>query len=95
MSTLKIKDIQNSLLSKGFEAETGRKHIFYYFKIEGKKTSIRTYISHGEKEIYDVLISLMGKQTKLTKTEFIDLIKCPLTKDIYTELLINRGYIQI
>lgn len=93
MSVLKIKDIDKSLQTKGFAVEQGRKHIFYYLTVDGKKTSIKTHVSHGESEIDDHLISAMKRQTKLEKKEFLDLINCPLSKDEYIQLLIDRGHI--
>ncbi len=74
MSTLKAKEIHNSLQLKGFEVQVDRKHIFYHLRLNGKRTSIRTHISHGEDEVDEGLISFMKKQTKLSKTEFINLI---------------------
>lgn len=93
MSVLKIKDIDRSLQAKGFAVEPDRRHIFYYLMVDGKKTSIKTHVSHGEVEIDDPLIDAMKKQTKLKKNEFLDLINCPLSKDEYIQLLIERGFI--
>ena len=95
MSVLKVKDIRNSLIVKGFHEEENRKHIFYHLLVGGKKTTIRTHVSHGETEIYDDLIDSMKKQTKLNKNEFLDLINCPLSKEKYIEILIERGHVSI
>ena len=91
MSVLKIKEIHSSLQLKGFEVQSDRKHIFYYLCVNGKRTSIRTHISHGEDEVDDSLISFMKKQTKLSKAKFIDLIKCPLSKEAYINILLEQG----
>jgi hypothetical protein len=38
--------------------------------LAGKLTSIRTKISHGEKEIGDYLIGMMSRQCKISKANF-------------------------
>lgn len=94
MATMKTADIIKSLGIKGFEQQTTHHEIFW-FKHNGKKTSIRTRVSHGEREIGDNLIGMMAKQVKLKKSEFEDLIACPLSKEEYEKILIAKGEIKI
>ncbi len=93
MATLKTRDIETSLLRKGFGPKDGD-HKFFVYYIGEKKTRIFTKISHGKTEISDPLISAMGKQVHLNKSEFIDLINCPLTKERYQKMMIDGGYIK-
>lgn len=88
MGIIKTKDIKYSLQKKGFFEEIGD-HLFYFYYIDDKKTEIYTKISHGEKEIDDFLISKMSKQLRLSKTQFIDLIRCSLSKEEYKEIVIQ------
>lgn len=87
------KDVDAALCRKGFKSHDSH-HVYYYLWVNGKKTTVRTHISHGEKEIDDNLLSFMAKQVKLTKKLFGDLIDCPLTHDQYVEHLRNAGHVE-
>jgi uncharacterized protein with gpF-like domain len=58
---------------------------FTYFSRSGKKTVVHTKISRGTKYkmLNDTLIALMSKQCKLSKSDFLNLIDCPLTQEAY------------
>jgi hypothetical protein len=82
--------ISSSLQRKGFVIEEDRDHrYFFYHSKSGKRTNVRTKISHGTKYkvLGDNLISLMSKQCKLSKADFLELIECPLTQDLYEKKL--------
>lgn len=52
MKVRSVKDIEKSLLAKGFEKATSKQkshHAYYYFKYQGKRTGVYTYLSHGAK----------------------------------------------
>jgi len=92
---LKIKTdkISSSLLKKGFVVRESH-HKYYILFVDGKKTSIRTRISHGSKEYGVNLLSAMRKQLKLNyMDELTDLINCPMSMSDYVQLLIERGQI--
>ena len=90
MATLRTKDIAASLLKKGFQSKNSdhRRFILY---VEGKRTEISTKISFGARDIGDYLINRMSIELKLEKDEFKDLVLCPLTKEKYIQLLLQRG----
>ena len=90
MKPRKTRDIENNLKRKGFRA-INRNHIFYVLYVNGKKTSIRTKISHGSKEYPGSLLIQMAKQLHLKRDEFNNLIDCPLTQEELIEILIKRG----
>jgi hypothetical protein len=86
--------ISSSLQKKGFIIEEDRDHkCFFYHSTNGKRTNIRTKVSHGTKYkvIGDNLLALMSKQCKLSKTDFLDLIDCPLTRELYETKLKMQG----
>jgi len=88
--------VESSLQKKGFVIETDRDHrYFFYHSKNGKKTKVHTKISHSPKykTIGDNLIALMSKQCGLSKSDFIDLIDCPLSRDKYESKLIAQGII--
>ncbi len=90
MVTIKVRDVLNGLEKKGFSRSEGdHSHLVFY--VDGKKTAIRTKVSHGSSEIDDRLIHLMSIQLRLDKRKFIDLICCPLTLDDYLKELEEQG----
>lgn len=94
MSPRKTKDIRKSLLVKGFK-ETNTHHEMYWLYVGNRKTSVRTRISHSESEYGDRLLNQMAKQVGLNRTEFDDLIECPLTHDEYLKRLRTRGIVRL
>lgn len=88
----KTKDVCENLLKKGFQQRNGGDKYFHLF-VNGKKTPVFTFVSHGEKEIHDGLLGQMARQTKLVKREFLELVDCPMTEARYLELLRERGHI--
>lgn len=92
MTSIKTRKVLNGLIKKGFYLSPGdHKHLV--FQVDGKKTSIRTKVSHGSKEINDYLINLMSIQIKLGKKQFIDLIGCPMTSKAYLNELQKQGIV--
>ncbi len=66
-------------------------HRFYFlYDDSGKRTSVRTKVSHNQQEINDYLANCMKKQLHLSKDEFNDLVKCPLKYEQYLRLLKDR-----
>lgn len=68
MTVIKTRDIEKTLLSKGFQ-RVDSDHKFYFLYVNGKKTSVRTKISHGTDEYGDHLLGLMKDQLHLGKRE--------------------------
>ncbi|MBM4045163.1 MAG: hypothetical protein FJ279_08615 [Planctomycetes bacterium] len=93
MGAKKTKDIARGLTSKGFQQHHSH-HEMYWFCIGGKKTSIRTRISHSASEYGDNLLAQMARQVQLSRQEFDDLVECPLTQEAYAELLRKRDPIR-
>ncbi|MDD5615880.1 MAG: hypothetical protein PHH85_06725 [Candidatus Methanoperedens sp.] len=92
MSTYKTKDMGSALSKKGFKSNQSH-HTFYVFYFNGKKTNIKTFISHRKKEYGDALISAMKKQLHLSREEFDDLISCPLKEEMLIKLYLKKGVI--
>jgi hypothetical protein len=90
----KQSDVEKSLIIKGFRKENNDHHFFHYYSKAGKKTRVFTKTSHGTREIDDGLLRLMARQVKLTKTDFDNLIDCPLDRDSYEKKLIEQGIVQ-
>lgn len=90
MSALKTKEVQKNLCKKGFESHHTDHEIFIYV-LNGKKTNIRTKISHGETEIGDPLISMMARQLHLSKVQFTNFAKCIMSEEEYKQVLSEQG----
>ncbi len=86
MTPRKTKDLKAALISKGFVQEE-RDHSYFFLHVEGRKSSIRTKISHGSKEYGDNLLSLVARQLCLSKIELNDLLDCPLRHEDYVMIL--------
>lgn len=92
---LERKQVTKALKKKGFEADTGtgdnkRDHDFFHLLDRaGRKSAIFTKTSRGNKykTLGDPLVAAMARQLRLTKDQFVDLVKCPLSKEAYAEIV--------
>jgi hypothetical protein len=84
-----------SLKAKGFEEVMGDHIILIYHTKDGKKTTARTHTSHSPKMkvIDDSLLTQMAKQCKLTKSEFMELVDCPMSREQYELTLAKLGLV--
>jgi len=87
------RDIEAALTAKGFVAGSGDHNFFVYISTSGKKTRARTKTSHTAKmkDVPDSLLSEMAKQCKVTKSQFLNLVDCPMTRQQYEAALQERG----
>ena len=94
MSSYRTGKIEAALKKKGFvKKESHHRMYMYYF--DGKKTSVRTRISHGVSEYGDSLLGRMANQLKLSKRQLEDFIECPMTAEKYTDHLITNNFVKI
>lgn len=89
MTALKTRDIQRSLCKKGFELDQNN-HNKLNYRIDGKKTRIRTLYSHGKSEVGEGLIGAMARETRLSVADFRKLVECTLSKEEYYELVKDK-----
>ena len=93
MAIVKRKDLEAALLRKGFRrASNHHNHFWFYYR--GRKTRIKTFTSHGKREYDDWLLTQVKKQLRVTKNQLMDLIKCPMSEEEYTQHLIDMGHLQ-
>ena len=89
MTTLKTRDADRALVGKlGFEKTETHHHVYRLWL--GGKLVVRTYVSHGEREVSHFHIGEMAKQMRLQTSEFADAVNCPLGRDEYYSLLRQR-----
>ena len=83
-----------AFLAKGFISDETH-HEMFWLVVGGKKTSIRTRISHGAKEYGDQLLTLVSRQIGLSKTELYRLVDCPMDGEKLKALLVERRKIRM
>lgn len=94
MGSIKKDDLTGALERKGFRREN-RDHIFFFFYVGNRKTSIRTMVSHNDKEIDEYLQANIAKQMGITKPELKKFVECSLKQEAYYQILIERKKIKI
>ena len=88
------KEVDKALRKKGFRREMDGRHIHYFFPgSNGGKSGISTLMSHGmgAATIGDSLSGLMARQLRLTKSQFLALIDCPISEGDYRTILREQG----
>lgn len=82
----KVRQVISALTTKGFlENRDGHHIILIYETMEGRKTAIRTRVSHqsGSGDIGDSLLGVMARQTNLSRRDFEHLVDCYLSREQY------------
>lgn len=87
---LKSRTIKSGLQRKGFEIDKKGHHIYFRKIVDGKDIGAWTYISHGHSEVGDNILSKMAKQLNLNKSQFEDLVNCPMNEDEFIEIWNNE-----
>lgn len=92
---LNKKKAYKNLKKKGFvdSINHSNDHKYLEFFYNGK-VCFYTKLSNGSKKDLDnYLIRQMSKQCKISKSEFADLVNCPLSKENYVAILKDGGYL--
>ncbi len=84
----KQTDVERALTKKGFKQSESHHRFFVYYSKSGLKTPVNTKTSHGHSEVSDDLLSKMARQLKVSRSEFLDLVDCPLSRDEYEQKLV-------
>ena len=87
------KAVEAGLKKKGFVQSDNDHHYFTYHTLQGRKSRVFTKTSHGMRELSDKLLSLMARQCRLSRADFLQLIDCPMTRVKYEAHLIRSGHI--
>jgi hypothetical protein len=90
----KTRAIRAALLSKGFIADDTH-HEMFWLVVDGKKTSVRTRISHGVAEYGDNLLALIARQIGLNNRGLYSLVDCPMDGERLKKVLTERGKIRL
>ncbi|MCX6583231.1 MAG: hypothetical protein NT166_23900 [Candidatus Aminicenantes bacterium] len=66
-------------------------HIFGWLVVDGKKI-LRVHYSFGKGSIPAKVTDKIRGQLKLDRQNFINLVKCPLSKEDYIKIIKEKGY---
>ena len=91
-NTWKTRELESALASKGFQPLDAA-HTWYRLYHGGRRTHIRTKVSHGIPEYGRDLLKKMADQMHLTRRELDQFVECPLTRDGYLDLLERGGHL--
>ena len=90
----KQRDVESALQAKGFRVRDRRHRFFVYYSKVGRPTPVQTMVSHGsQRDIGPDLSARMARQCGLTRREFDELVRCPLSRDEYERKLVDAGVI--
>lgn len=93
MPSLKKDMVVRNLTKKGFVQDEGDHLFLHYVRLDGKKTAIRTKVSHGSKsDLTTGLVSAMARQCHLTTQQFKQFAECTIDQNQYEQLLTVAGY---
>ncbi len=93
MPTYRTDEFEAALENLGFRRDKTHHNMFWYY-YEGRKTSLRTRTSQGEKEFDESMLSMRRRQLgNLTKTQFLDLMNGRLTPKDYLQHLLDNTII--
>lgn len=89
MTTLPARKVATALSGKfAFEVEDSHHRIYRLF-LDGQLV-VRTFMSHGARELSDFHIQKMVQQMRLSRKEFLAAIECTLDQDAYYALVQER-----
>lgn len=90
MKTRTTREMKRALLAKGFQQRNSH-HEQFILHINGRKTRIKTFLSHGAKEYGKELMNKVRDQMNLTGKETDDFFDCTMTGADYARLMQERG----
>lgn len=93
MPSLQNTMVLKNLQKKGFVCRDGDHSFLYYETPNGKRTAIRTKLSHGGKgDLSSGLVAVMARQCHLSTTQFCEFASCHIDQTGYEQILRTSGY---
>jgi hypothetical protein len=83
----------NALLRKGFE-KVETHHTKLWFVVQGRRTSIHTWVSHGPRKLDDRLLRLIGRELHLSRAELLKFVECEMSYEDYRRRMVDEGYLR-
>jgi hypothetical protein len=83
----------NVLLRKGFE-KVETHHTMLWLVIQGRRTSIHTWVSHGQRKLDDRLLRLVARELHLSRAELLKFVECEISYEDYVRRMVDRGHLR-
>lgn len=95
MPPIKRKTAIRNLISKGFVVKDGKHKSLVLYHGGKREAAAITHVSHGakSKELTNYHFQQMGRQLNLTAGQCKDLLFCPMEKEEFIRILIEKGLI--
>lgn len=92
---ISVRDMQKTLLNKLGYSQSNTHHFFYSLYDRDGRLVAKTKLSHGSRgnDISKGVFSAIARQMQLTKAQLQDAVKCPLSRDDYSDILREKGFI--
>jgi hypothetical protein len=95
MADIHVSRFNGALVSKGFDRSESKHHTMVHLMANGKRTSIRTRLSHGERNVSDWLQSQVARALHVSKRDLLRFIDCELSQDEYVRVMTERGHMRL
>jgi molybdopterin-guanine dinucleotide biosynthesis protein A len=95
MAEIHVSRFNGALVSKGFDRSEGKHHTMFHLTASGKRTSIRTRLSHGQRKVDDWLQSQIARELHMSKRDLLRFINCEIGKQEYIGMMIEDGHISL
>jgi hypothetical protein len=92
MTEILASQLINALSRKGFE-KLETHHTMLWFVVQGRRTGIHTWVSHGQRKLDDRLLRLIARELHLSRAELLKFVACEMSYESYLSRLIGGGYL--
>ena len=83
----------DALLRKSFE-KVETHHTMLWFVVQDRRTSIHTWVSHGQRKLDDRLLRLVAGELHLSRAELLKFVECEMSREDYHRRMIDRGHLR-
>jgi hypothetical protein len=94
MTEIAVARIIGVLLQKGFVQDESH-HTMLRLAVNGRKTRIHTWFSHGRRKADDWLISQIAREMRLSRRELLAFLECAIGGEQYAQLMVERGHVRV
>ena len=92
MTEIAVTRIINVLLQKGFVRDESH-HTMLRLVVDGRKTRVHTWFSHGRTKADDWLLSQIARELHLSKRELFSYLECRIGKEAYALTMRARRHV--
>ena len=93
MTEILVSLLINALSRKGFE-KVETHHPMLWFTVQGRRTSIHAWVSHGQRKLDDPLLRLMARELHLSRADLLKFVECEMSYEGYLRRMIDGGHLR-